>query len=83
MLMMKSFNPKVLPEIVHTIRDRVEFLVYWFAITYLVLQGRSHFLLRQMSHKKVKLSDLKEIIASSDKNKNENIELYIEVQDLK
>ena len=39
-------------------------------------------MLRQPSDKRVKISDLKEIIASRDKNKNENIEFYTEVQDL-
>ena len=48
-----------------------------------MLPGRSHFLLRQPSHKRVKICDLEEIIASRNQNDTENAQLYTEVQDLK
>ena len=59
------------------------FKYLWLLLSYIVIPGRSHFLLREPSQKRVKFSDLNEIIVSHEQNDAENSELYNEVQKLK
>ena len=52
-------------------------------LSFIVILERSHFMLREQSYKRVKISDFNEIVASREQNDVENSELNNNVQELK
>ena len=76
----RNFHLKVLSELAKA-NQRISqsFKYLCLLLCYIAIPGRSHFILREPSHKRVKFSDLNEIIASREQNDVENSELYNEV----
>ena len=48
-----------------------------------MISGRSHFLLRDPTHKRMKVEEVKELVASNYKVDIENAELFGEIEEMK
>ena len=84
LVMKRKFNVSILPEIADAIKSSNRVSSKHSCILMIIaMTGRSHYLLRPPTHKRVKLEEYKEIILSNEQLDLEKSELILEIDDLK